>query len=338
MKQYNHISIKDYHTFHTENSTELLTVLESTDEAQEYFKLKPSKKKRLVIGEGSNLLFSKDFDGELIKIENQGFEVLEEKDGWVWIKAAAGESWDDLVHWTVENGYGGLENLSYIPGTVGAAPVQNIGAYGVEFQEVFNSLEAIDLNTGEKINFYLQELNFAYRYSAFKGPLKNKYLVSSVVIKLAKYPKVNLKYGHLKDVVESIQTKSYSDIMDVRKAVIQIRKSKLPEADEIGNAGSFFKNPVISTDEFNRLLGEYPEIVNYPLSNGEFKLAAAWLIEKAGFKGMSIGQAATHENHALIIINKGKAKGEELKNFAEEIQKTIKEKFQINLEAEVLIL
>jgi len=338
MKQFNHISIKEYHTFHTENDAELLTILDSTDDAQKYFKQVPSKNKRLVIGEGSNLLFSKDYEGELIKIENKGFEILEEKGAWVWIKAAAGESWDDLVQWTVENGFGGLENLSYIPGTVGAAPVQNIGAYGVEFHEVFNSLEAVDMNTGEKLNFYLQELEFAYRYSAFKGPLKNKYLISSVVIKLARYPKVNLKYGHLKEVVESFQTKSYPDIKEVRKAVIQIRKRKLPEPDEMGNAGSFFKNPVISADEFQVLIKKYPELVNYPLDNGGYKLAAAWLIEKAGLKGLSIGQAATHANHALIIINKGKAKGEELKSFAEKIQQSVKEKFHIHLEPEVLIL
>lgn len=338
MKQYHDISIEKYHTFHTENKTQLLSILSSVEEAQKYFSKAPTMPKRLIIGEGSNLLFTKDFDGELIKIENKGFEVIEEKGLWVWIKAAAGESWDDLVKWAVENGYGGLENLSHIPGTVGAAPVQNIGAYGVEFQDLFNSLEAVDMNTGELTNFYLQELAFDYRYSVFKGPLKNRFLVSSVVLKLDRYPKVNLKYGHLKDVVESISTKSYPDIKDVRKAVIQIRKSKLPEPEEIGNAGSFFKNPVISAESFQLLRESYPEIVNYPLPNGDFKLAAAWLIEKAGFKGITVGEAGTHPNHALIIINKGKAKGIELKNLAESIQEKVKDLFKIQLEPEVLML
>lgn len=337
MKQFEHISIKDYHTFHTENKSELLTLLGSIEEAQEYFKQHPLKTKRLVIGEGSNLLFTKDFEGELIKIENKGFEILQEKGGWIWIKAAAGESWDDLVRWTVQNGYGGIENLSYIPGTVGAAPVQNIGAYGVELQEVFNSLEAVDMSSGKKTNFYLQELEFDYRYSVFKGPLRNRFLITSVVLKLNKYPKVNLKYGHLKEVVDSMHTKSFPDIKDVREAVIQIRKSKLPDPDKVGNAGSFFKNPVISAKAFHLLQNDYPKIVNYPLPNGEFKLAAAWLIEKAGFKGYSLGEAGTHPKHALIIINKGKAKGEDLRKLAEMIQNKVRDQFLISLEPEVLM-
>lgn len=338
MKQFHDISIKEYHTFHTENKTELLTILASTKEAQNHFSKASTSSKRLVIGAGSNLLFTRDYDGELIKIENKGFDVIEEKGPWVWVKAAAGESWDDLVKWTVENGYGGLENLSHIPGTVGAAPVQNIGAYGVEFQDLFNSLEAVDMNTGELTNFYLQELAFDYRFSIFKGPLKNRFLITSVLLKLTKDPKVNLKYGQLKEVAEAISTKSYPDIKDVREAVIQIRKSKLPEPEEMGNAGSFFKNPVITVASFQLLKKSYPDIVHYPLQNGDFKLAAAWLIERAGFKGISMGEAGTHPNHALIIINKGNAKGIDLKNLAELIQKKVYELFKIHLEPEVLML
>jgi len=338
MKQFHHISIKDYHTFHTDNSTRLLTLLESKEEAQHYFKNNPSVQKRLVIGEGSNLLFTQDFEGELIKIENKGIEIIEEKGNWVWIRSAAGESWDDLVSWTVHRGYGGLENLSYIPGTVGAAPIQNIGAYGVEFQEVFNSLEAVNINNGEKASFYLQEMDFKYRYSVFKGPLKGKYLVSSVVIKLNRYPKVNLQYGHLKEVSESISNHSQPTIKEVRQAVIQIRKNKLPEPEEMGNAGSFFKNPIISAKQFKILQDQHPLIVNYPIKDGNYKIAAAWLIEQVGFKGKFIGEAGTHPKHALIIINKGGAKGEDLKKFSEEIQAQVKEVFQIALEAEVMML
>ncbi len=338
MKQFHNSSIKGFHTFHTEVSAQQLTIFDTGEEAAEYFKKPSENTKRLVIGEGSNLLFAKDFDGELLKIENKGFEIIENKAQWVWVKAAAGENWDDFVAWTVENGFGGLENLSYIPGTVGASPVQNIGAYGVEIQDVFNSLEAIDLSTGEINNFYLQELEFDYRYSIFKGPLKNKFLVTSVVFKLDRYPKVKLNYGNLKEEAMKISNKSYADIKDVRQAVINIRKSKLPEPDEIGNAGSFFKNPILPNHQFEELKKSYPEIAHYPLENDQTKIAAAWLIEKAGLKGYLKGDAGVHPNHALILINKGNASGAEITDISKHIQKSVLEKFQIQLEPEVIIL
>lgn len=338
MKQYQNFSLKNLHTFHTEVSSKQISIFQTSEEAQEYFKTTAQFAKRLVIGEGSNLLFAKDFEGELLKIENKGFEIIETKAQWVWVKAAAGENWDDFVSWTVENGFGGIENLSYIPGTVGASPVQNIGAYGVEIQNVFNSLEAIDLSNGEKLNFYLQELEFDYRYSIFKGPLKNKYLVSSVVFKLDRYPKVKLDYGNLKEEAMKISEKSYANIKDVRQAVINIRKSKLPEPDEIGNAGSFFKNPIISNKEFDSIKALYPDIAHYPLENEQTKIAAAWLIEQAGLKGYSNGDAGVHPHHALILINKGKATGTEIAELSLYIQKIVFEKFQIQLEPEVIIL
>lgn len=338
MKQYSNISLKDYHTFHTNEKAQLLTILESKQDAIDYLNKPSISTKRQVIGEGSNLLFQKDFDGEIIKLENKGIEIVEEKGKWVWVKVEAGENWDELVQWCVDNGYGGIENLSYIPGTAGAAPVQNIGAYGVEFKDVFNSLEAIDLNNGEIRNFYLQELEFDYRFSVFKGPLKNRFLILNIVLKLSRYPQVNLKYGNLKEETFNITTKNIPDIKDVRQAVINIRKSKLPEPEEIGNAGSFFKNPVINTIEFNKLLKEYPLISNYPLENGKVKIAAAWLIQNCGLRGTSKGNAGTHEDHALILINKGNASGEELKEFSEFIQKSVSDKFGIHLEPEVLIL
>lgn len=338
MKQYQNSSLKSYHTFHTEVAAHQITIFESEFEAVDYLKIPSKNHKRLVIGEGSNLLFAEDFEGELLKIENKGFEIIDIKNQWVWVKAAAGENWDDFVAWTVENGFGGIENLSYIPGTVGASPVQNIGAYGVEVQDVFNSLEAIDLSNGERVNFYLQELKFDYRYSIFKGPLKNNYLVTSVVFKLDRYPKVKLDYGNLKEEAMKISNKSYADIKDVRQAVINIRKSKLPEPDEIGNAGSFFKNPIISNLEFDAIKEQYPQIAHYPLENNHTKIAAAWLIEKAGLKGYSNGDAGVHPKHALILINKGKATGSEIAKLSKHIQKAVFEKFQIALEPEVIIL
>lgn len=338
MKQYQNISLKNLHTFHTEVSAQKVTIFQTKDEALAYFKIPTEKTKRLVIGEGSNLLFAKDFEGELLKIENKGFEIVDTKGQWVWVRAAAGENWDDFVAWSVENGFGGIENLSHIPGTVGASPVQNIGAYGVEIQDVFNSLEAIDLSKGEYENFYLQELEFDYRYSVFKGPKKNKYLVTSVVFKLDRYPKVKLDYGSLKEEALKLSNKSYADIKDVRQAVINIRKSKLPEPNEIGNAGSFFKNPIISNKEFDAIKAIYPNIAHYPLKNEYTKIAAAWLIEQAGLKGYSKGEAGVHPNHALILINKGKAKGSEIAELSKHIQEIVFAKFQIQLEPEVMIL
>lgn len=337
MKQYQDISLKEFHTFHSNEKTKLLTILESKEEAIDYFK-KSSNLKRQIIGEGSNLLFEKDFDGEIIKLENEGIEIIEEKGPWAWIKVAGGLNWDTLVEWTVDKGYGGIENLSYIPGTVGAAPVQNIGAYGVEFKDVFNSLEAIKIRTGEIRNFYLQELDFDYRYSVFKGSLKDQYLVLSVVLKLARYPKIKMEYGNLKEEIFRITNKNIPDIADVRQAVINIRKSKLPEPDEIGNAGSFFKNPIIDQDHFDQLISKNPVMAHYPLKNGKYKIAAAWLIEQCGLRGAHKGDAGTHENHALIIINKGQASGKELKEFSEHIQSRVFEQFSISLEPEVLIL
>jgi len=337
MKKFSNVSLKNFHTFHSNEKAKILTILDSKEEAIAYFK-KPSSGKRLIIGEGSNLLFEKDFDGEIIKLENKGIEIIEERGNWVWIKAAAGENWDDLVEWTVNHGFGGIENLSYIPGTVGAAPVQNIGAYGVEFKDVFNSLEAIKTQNGELQNFYLQELEFDYRYSIFKGPLKDQFLVANVVLKLARYPKIKLEYGNLKEETYRITRKNIPDITDVRQAVINIRKLKLPEPNETGNAGSFFKNPVIEKEHFNKLIQEYPLIANYPLRNGKVKIAAAWLIEKCGLRGASNGDAGTHDNHALIIINKGDASGKELKEFSEMIQQKVYQKFSIQLSPEVLII
>jgi len=337
MKQFQDISLREFHTFHTNEKAQILTILESKEDALNLFG-KPVAHKRQIIGEGSNLLFEKDFDGEVIKLENTGIEIIEEKGQWVWIKVAGGLNWDQLVKWTVEMGYGGIENLSYIPGTVGAAPVQNIGAYGVEFKDVFNSLEAINLKSGEIQKFYLQEVDFDYRYSIFKGPLKNQFLVLNVVLKLARYPKINLDYGNLKEETYRITRKNIPDIADVRQAVINIRKSKLPEPDEMGNAGSFFKNPIIDQNHFDQLISKNPVMAHYPLKNGKYKIAAAWLIEQCGLRGVSQGDAGTHENHALIIINKGKASGKELKEFSELIQLKVKERFGIQLEPEVLIL
>ena len=339
MKSYTNSTLKEFNTFHIDALAESIVVFETEQEAQKFFKEYHSTEENyLVIGGGSNLLFTSDFKGKIFKIENKGFQVIDEKGPDVWVKVAAGEEWDDLVAWAVEQGYGGIENLSLIPGTVGAAPVQNIGAYGVEFKDVFNSLECIEIENGEKRTFYLQELEFDYRDSIFKSKLKNKFIITSVVIKLSIFPKLDLHYGHLKEVAQEMSGKNYPDIKDIRQAVIKIRESKLPNTDETGNAGSFFKNPVINSAEYKILLSNYPDLVSYPLENDKYKLAAAWLIEKAGLKGFQLGNAATHNNHALILINNGNATGKEIQELAAYIQEKVKEKFGISLEAEVLMV
>lgn len=337
MKSLEKHSLLHYNTFQVDAIADHLTIFTDEMEAESFFKNTPSKAENtLVIGEGSNLLFTSDYKGGLFKIENKGIYITDERSHSVWVKVAAGENWDDLVAWAVRNGYGGIENLSYIPGTVGAAPVQNIGAYGVEFADVFNSLEAIDMQTGEKQRFYLQELAFAYRDSVFKKELRNKYLITSVIIKLSKFPELVLNYGNIKKELELLTNKP--TISDVRTAIIKIRKSKLPDPKEIGNAGSFFKNPVVNAQKFNRLISEFPEMAHYILKDNQYKIAAAWLIEKAGLKGYILGQAATHPNHSLILINNGNASGMEIKKLAEFIQKTVDEKFGVSLETEVLML
>ncbi|OYT17704.1 MAG: UDP-N-acetylenolpyruvoylglucosamine reductase [Bacteroidetes bacterium 4572_77] len=331
-------SIKEYNTFGVDNRVNNLVIFDHAEEVSAYFKENTLPDKYLVIGEGSNLLFTKDFEGSLYKMENKGIAIVEEKPQAVWVKVAAGEKWDDLVQWAVDNNYGGLENLSHIPGTLGAAPVQNIGAYGVEFQDVFQSLEAVEMATGDVRKFYLQEMDFDYRYSSFKGPLKNKYIVNWVVIKLNRYPLLQLDYASLKKQAQELSGKDIPAIADIRNAVIHIRESKLPDPKQLGNAGSFFKNPIVDEATFKALQKTYPQIVYYLLDYGKYKLAAAWLIENSGLKGFVMGAASVHDQHALILINNGGAKGSQIVNLSEHIQKTVKQKFGVDLDPEVLFV
>jgi len=339
MKTYENTSVQTYNSFHIAAQADRITIFESKEEAQNYFQESSNSDiLKFVIGGGSNLLFTSNFKGELLKMENKGIHIIDERNAYVWVKVAAGENWDDVVSWAVEKGYGGIENLSLIPGTMGAAPVQNIGAYGVEFKDVFNSLEAIDIKTGELRNFYFLELDFDYRYSIFKGELKDRFIITSVVIKLNKYPKLQLDYGQLKKEAKEISGKTNPDIADVRAAVIKIRESKLPNPDEIPNAGSFFKNPVVDKKTFRQLKDKYPQIAYYDLENNTYKIAAAWLIEKAGLKGFNIGNVSTHPQHALIIVNNGNASGSEVWSFAKHIQAKVRDQFSIELQAEVMTI
>ncbi len=291
--------------------------------------------KVLFLGGGSNILFTEDFDGLVIKVETRGIEVVEDDEDHVYIRAQAGEQWDDLVKYCVSREYGGIENLSLIPGTVGSSPVQNIGAYGAELKDVFYMLEAISLRTGELREFYYNECQFDYRYSVFKGVYKGIYLILSVILKLDKKHHLNISYGAIEEEIKKLNLPV--SISSVREAVINIRKSKLPDPEIIGNAGSFFRNPVVSKEKFDTLILAHPDLRYFVVEDG-YKIAAGWMIEKCGWRGFREGDAGVHQNQALVLVNYGDATGTQIKELAEKISLSVFEKYGIYLEPEVNIL
>jgi UDP-N-acetylmuramate dehydrogenase len=294
---------------------------------------------KMVLGGGSNVLFVNDFRGLILKMDIKGISVLKKENDNVWVKAGAGELWHDLVMYCVQNNFAGVENLSLIPGTVGAAPMQNIGAYGVEIKDVFDSLEAIDLTTGEKKVFKKEDCKFGYRDSVFKHKLKGRYIITSVILRLNKKPVFHLSYGTLQSTLEEMGYKNNNlTIKAVSDAVIKIRKSKLPDPEEIGNAGSFFKNPEISITRFKKLKLKYDGIPGYPVDTNKIKVPAGWLIQQCGWKGKIVGNTGTYKNQALVLVNHGNASGREIFNLSSEILKSVKDKFSITLEREVNIV
>ncbi|NUM32513.1 MAG: UDP-N-acetylmuramate dehydrogenase [Bacteroidetes bacterium] len=295
------------------------------------------KSKYLILGGGSNILFTKDFKGIVLKNEIKGVSKIKEDEKNIWLKVASGENWSDFVDYCVENGWGGLENLSLIPGTAGAAPVQNIGAYGVEIKDRIETVEAIEIKTGKQKLFSKEECDFGYRDSIFKNKAKNNYFITFITLKLDKEPVLNTTYGDIKMFLEQQNIKNPT-ISDVSNAVKKIRKDKLPNPEFIGNAGSFFKNPIIDKKHFEVLINKYPDIKYYKDKNDNYKIAAGWLIENEGFKGFCQGNAAVHHKQALVLINNGNAKGIEIKNLAFKIIETINTKYGINLTPEVNIL
>jgi len=331
-------SLKNHNTFGVNINCKTFVTLNSEEDSINFIQHNLDKTlPYFIIGGGSNLLFTKDFDGTIIQMQNKGFEIVDENNKYVWIKAAAGEKWDDFVAWSVEKKYAGAENLSKIPGTIGAAPIQNIGAYGVELSEIFNALEAVEITSGKLKRFYLKELKFGYRDSIFKQKLKNKYIITAVILKLNKFPFFKIDYGNIKAELETM-TYENLNIAVIRQAVINIRTSKLPETNELGNAGSFFKNPIVDNDKHLSLKKSFPNLVSYDLKNGSYKLAAGWLIDNAGLKGYSKGKVAIHKNQALIIVNLGGAGGKEILKFSEEIQDKVQNLFGVKLEREVNVI
>ncbi len=290
---------------------------------------------RLFMGAGSNLLFINNFDGIVIHPEMAGIHIISENIDSAEVEADAGVVWDYFVEWCVGKGFGGVENLSLIPGNVGAVPVQNIGAYGIEAESVIAEVKGIDLDTLECKSFNHSECQFGYRTSLFKVELKEHFMVTSVIFRLTKQPEFHLEYGALKTEVLKL---GMINLQNIRKAVISIRESKLPDPSKVGNAGSFFKNPIVPEAIGSMLKNTYPNMPVYPAGAGYVKLAAGWLIEKAGWKGKSVGNAAVHHKQALVIINKGGATGKEIFVLSEMVVKDVLQKFNIKLEREVLVI
>lgn len=334
----NDVSLQPFNTFGIDVRAEQLVRISSPDNLREIITSSQiNAKPRLILGGGSNILFTEDFPGVVLKNEIFGREVIKENDDHVWVKIGAGENWHEIVMWVIENQWAGIENLSLIPGTVGAAPMQNIGAYGVELAEVFEYLEAVNMQTGEVQTFQGNQCQFGYRYSIFKGALRGKHLISNVVLRLNKKPKFNISYGAveqtLKDMgVDQLSLKAISD------AVIAIRQSKLPDPAVLGNAGSFFKNPTIEEKEFAALKSNYPDLPGYNLPQGKVKVPAGWLIEQCQWKGKRRGAVGVHKNQALVLINYGGGQGHAIHKLALDIQASVLQTFNIQLDPEVNII
>jgi UDP-N-acetylmuramate dehydrogenase len=329
------VSLKEFNTFGIDATAKLFTQVSSIEDLKNILQLADYQGvRKLFLGGGSNLLLTKNFDGLVIKINVGGISVIKQDDENIWIKAGAGVVWHDLVMFCVANNYAGMENLSLIPGTVGAAPMQNIGAYGIEIKDIFQELEALDLETMKLENFDLKSCNFGYRESIFKHEAKGKYVIVNVTFKLNKNPKFHVEYGAIKDTLAEMGVEELS-IKAISDAVVHIRQSKLPNPAEIGNAGSFFKNPEIPISQFVILKEKFPTIPSYPVSETSVKVPAGWLIEQAGWKGKRFGDIGVHAKQALVLVNYGNGKGLEIKELAENIQKSIFEKFGINLSVEV---
>ena len=325
-------------TFGIEAKAKFFTEISTIENIQELLNSSEYKNNaHLILGGGSNLLVTQDVNALVIKNNLKGISVVKETDDFVFVKCAAGEVWHEFVVWCINHTYGGLENLSLIPGCTGASPMQNIGAYGVEIKDTFYELEAIDLVSGERRTFSKSDCEFGYRESVFKHHLKNKFLITSVTFQLSKKPTFHIEYGAIKQELDAMNVSELS-IKAISQAVINIRSSKLPNPKEIGNAGSFFKNPEVSNEIYLKLKQEFPNLVAYPLENLNYKLAAGWLIEQSGLKGLQVGDAGVHKLQALVLVNYGKATGKEIFDLSTHVLQTVNAKFGITLEREVNIL
>ncbi|NQY06593.1 MAG: UDP-N-acetylmuramate dehydrogenase [Flavobacteriaceae bacterium] len=330
------ISLKNYNTFGIDvkarsfieiNTVAALQELTTSEEMSNHF----------LLGGGSNMLLTKDIDALVVHLNIKGKKIIDEDDNHVWIKANAGENWHDFVLWCIDQDFGGLENMSLIPGNVGTAPIQNIGAYGVELKDSFIECEVVEIESGLVKLFDHASCQFDYRNSIFKSELKGKIVITSVTFKLTKKNHtLNTSYGAIESELSNMGIDSPT-IKDISDVVITIRQSKLPDPNTLGNSGSFFKNPVISKEAFDLFIAKHPEAPNYKVSNTEVKIPAGWLIEQVGFKGKRFGDAGVHNKQALVLVNHGHAKGEEIWQLAMKIKAAVKEQFDIDITPEVNI-
>jgi UDP-N-acetylmuramate dehydrogenase len=331
------ISLKPFNSFGLDVKARYMSAFSSVEEIREILSSSYAEGPAFVLGGGSNIVFTKDLDALVLKNEIRGIEVISEDEDHIYIKSGAGVNWHQFVMYCVENGLAGVENLSLIPGNVGASPIQNIGAYGVEIKDVFLELEAFHIKEKYTKTFTLQECNFGYRESVFKNSYKGEYIITRVSFRLNKKPVFNTSYGAIQQELEKngIQDLSIKAISD---AVISIRSSKLPDPSQIGNAGSFFKNPVVSADDFNELRMKFPDVVSFPSGNDHYKIAAGWLIEQCGWKGYRKGDAGCYSKQALVLVNYGNANGQEIFELSEQIISSVRKKFNVQLEREVNII
>lgn len=334
MKLLENVSLRKLNTFGIEVFAKYFLEVGSPADIQNF--LEHNKFPLLVLGGGSNILFTKNFEGVVLKNNIRGIEFLREDAEHYYVKAGAGEVWHQFVMHCIKNNYAGVENLSLIPGSVGAAPIQNIGAYGAEQKDVFFELEAIDIRENKLVKLSNSDCRFGYRDSIFKREDKGRFIIASVTFRLLKKPVLNTSYGAINQEIEKMGVKEIS-IAAISQAVCNIRRSKLPDPEKIGNAGSFFKNPVISTEKFDSLKKEFPSITAYK-DPGGMKLAAGWLIEQCGWKGKQVGNTGVHKDQALVLVNYGNAKGAEVFELSGKILQSVKEKFGVELEREVVIL
>lgn len=335
MKIQENISLKAYNTFGIDVNAKRFIRVISVYQLQQLLKV---EKDVFLISGGSNMLLTKDIDKLVVHIDIKGISIDKEDDNFVYLTVNAGENWHEFVLYCVAQNYGGLENLSLIPGNVGTCPIQNIGAYGVEVKDTITKLEAINIETTKLHTFSNEDCNFGYRNSIFKNKVKGEFVITSVAFKLTKQNhNLNTSYGAIETELSSKNIINPS-LKDISNAVIAIRQTKLPDPKEIGNSGSFFKNPVITKSAFINLQKEYPNIPSYAISENEVKVPAGWLIETAGFKGKRFGDYGVHEKQALVLVNYNNASGKDIYTLAEEIQKHILNQFKIDLEIEVNII
>lgn len=333
MKIQENISLKPYNTFGIDVNAKRFVAVNSLTELKN---IVTSEKNIFLLSGGSNMLLTSNIDKLVVHIDFKGIVEKKAENGHIFVTAESGENWHEFVLWCIAKNYGGLENLSYIPGNVGTSPIQNIGAYGVEIKDTFYQLEALNINSGQIETFSNKDCEFGYRNSVFKNKLKGHYIITSVTFKLSTQNHVlNTNYGAIED---SLSNNNHPTIEDVSKAIIAIRKSKLPDPKEIGNSGSFFKNPVIDLKSFQNLQEEFPNVPHYIVSKNEIKIPAGWLIEQCGFKGKRFGEAGVHAKQALVLVNYGNASGKEIYDLAKKIQQKVKDIFNISLEIEVNVI